>query len=88
MSTRKHKNDRFTAVHGFKTNKSGQSIAVTRKEVAKEKKAKRALKPKKICTDQSVIDERLKNMEIRKERMRKYHIRKEAQLKAKQDAKR
>ena len=86
MSTRKHKNDRFNAVHGKDpADKTGNKF-LTRKQVAKQKKAKRMLKPKKICTKQSVIDERLKNQKIREKRMTAYHIRKAEELKKKQDA--
>ena len=87
MSTRKHRNDRFLQVHGHKTNKSGQSVPVTRKDWAKEKKAKRALKKKSVSTKPEVIERRNKKAEIRKERMHQYHIRKaEAIRKKKEDA--
>ena len=86
MSTRKHKNDRFNAVHGKDPADKTGSKFLTRKQVAKQRKAKRVLKPKKICTKPEVISRRNKKMEIRKERMTKYHIRKAEELKKKQDA--
>ena len=86
MSTRKHKNDRFNAVHGKDpADKTGNKF-LTRKQVAKQKRTKRALKKKSICTKPEVIERRKKKMEIRKERMKKYHIRKAEELKKKQDA--